>query len=346
MGGSESKTNATLDSNTTVINESTLNQFNSLVNKTAVNTMIENVKKCSASVVQSQHLTIKNITCGDNCNIALAQDQSAWLDFNCAQKDDVQMDVIQKMIDNINTTLKDNTSTDLLNKLNSNISSKSQSDWGALPWGGSSSNANVNQSIKNYVSNKTNVNTSNAIENAVYASFKNSNINECIAKIISEQEIKATDISAGKNFTFTVNQSQKADAIASCIQNANIASRVITDVTKFAGLDLSIKKDTEVENISETKAESESKNTGFFQGIGSVVESVGTAIGNVFGGLLSGLGLGAFAPLLGPSRSSSLCCCCCIIILIILMVIFGGGMSFLTGSSTESSTGNTNEIEA
>lgn len=334
MGGSSSTANVTLESNTTIINESTMNSFNQLVNKTAVDTMIENVKKCSASVVQSQHLVVKHIKCGDNCNISLAQDQKAWLDFTCAQKDDVQMEVVQKMIDTISNGLKDNSSTDLLNKLNSNVSNKAKSDWGALPWGGSTTNTNVNQKINNYVSNKTNVNVKNAIENSVYASFKNSNINECIAKIVSEQEIQASDIEAGKNFTFTVNQSQKADAIASCIQNANIASRVISDVTKFAGLNLEIKKDTKVQNLSETKVESEALTTGFFQGIGSIFSGI---IGSIFGAL----GMGALAPISAPSSSSSLLLCCCLCCLIIIFVIFGG---VFMGGSANTSTGTPSDV--
>ena len=324
MGGSASTSQATLSANTAIINQSTMNQLNSIVNTTAVNTMIENVKTCSASVVQSQHLVIKNITCGDNCNIALAQDQSAWLDFSCAQQDTIQMEVIQSMVDNINTAILENTSTDLLNKLSSDISSKSKSDWGALPWGGSTSNANVKQDINNYVSNNTNVTVKNAIENAVYANFKNSNINSCIAKIISDQEIEATDISAGKNFTFTVNQTQNASAMASCIQSANVISRTINDIAKFANLTVDIKKDTTTENTSETTVESESTATGFFQGIATVVQSIGTAINSIFSGLLSGLGLSALAPISSPSCFSLICCCCCIFIFIIIFGVFGG----------------------
>lgn len=337
MGGSSSTMNATLESNSMVVNENTLNQLNKVVNKVAVDTLIENVKKCSASLVQSQKLTVKHIKCGDNCNIALAQDQKAWLDFSCAQKDEIQMDVVQKMVDTISSKMKESSSADLMNKLNSNISNKSQSDSTGFPWGGSTTNTNVNQKINNYVSNKTTTNIQNVLENAVYSNFKNSNIDECMAKLINEQEITATDIEAGKNFSFTVNQAQKAEAIASCIQGANIASRVVSDLAKYSDLDLTVKKDTTIKNESELKAEAASKQTGILGGIAEI-------FGGMSGGSFASLGLTGLmpllAPILSPSVSSSSCSCCIIIIIILFMVLGGGGLALFASKGSGSGSNN------
>jgi len=320
MGGTESKTAAMLTSNTTVINQSSLNYMNSLVNNAAINTMIESVKKCSASIIQNQKLTIKNIKCGDNCNIALFQDQTAWLDFTCAQKDDVQMEVINKMIDTINQSLNSGASNDLVNKMNSNLKTKSQQEWGTFPWSGSTANTDLKQNINNYVQNKNNTNITNAIQNSVYANFKNSNINECITKIISNQEISAQDISAGKNFSFTINQSQTSKLISSCIQNSNVTNRVVADVTKFAGLDLQIKNDTGVSTESTATTETTAVNSGFLQGIGSVFSGIGSAFSNI----LSGFGLTALTPFMAPSSASSSMCCLCLCCLLILVLLMGG----------------------
>lgn len=339
MGGTESKTAATLSANTAIINESSMNYLNSLVNNAAIDTMISSVKKCSAAVIQNQKLTIKNIKCGDNCNISLFQDQTAWLDFSCAQKDDIQMEVIQKMIDTLNQSLVANASNDLVNKMNSNLQTKSQQDWGTFPWSGSSANTTVSQNINNYVKSKTNTNVTNAIQNSVYASFKNSSINDCITKIINSQEIQASDVTAGTNFTFTINQSQTAKLISSCIQNSNVTNRVVADVTKFAGLDLSIKNDTGVDNTSETTAETIAKNTGFLQGLGDAFSGIGTA----FSSILSGLGLTAITPFMAPSSASSSLCClclCCLLMIVLMMGGLGGDSTDATGSSVDLNTAN------
>lgn len=320
MGGTSSTTSANLTSNTIITNENSMNYLNSLVNKAAVDTMIENVKKCSASLVQNQKLTIKGLKCGDNCNIALLQDQKSWLDFTCAQKDDIQMSVIQKMIDTMQQALKDNVSADILNKMNSNLSTKSKQDWGTFPWSGSTANTNVNQAVNNFVTNKTNTNVKNAIENSMYASFKNSNINNCIAQIIATQEITAQDIQAGAQFTFTINQTQTANLVAQCIQNANITNQVVADVAKFAGLDLQIQKSNSSSTTSEATAETSAKNTGLLQGIGDAAAGVGAAVGNIF----SAVGLAFLTPFMGPSSASSISCCLCLCCLMIIMLMAGG----------------------
>lgn len=329
MGGTSSKTAATLSSNTVVINQSSLNYLNTTTNSVGVSTLIQNVQKCSAALVQSQNLTVKNISCGNNCDISLFQNQSAWLDFTCAQQVDVQMAVIQQMANTINQALTTYAANDLINQMNSNLSTKSQQDWGTFPWSGSSASTSVTQNINNYVKNNTNVNVTNAIQNSVYASFQNSNISNCIAQIINSQQIQAQNITAGTNFTFTINQAQTASLVEQCIQSANIANQVVSDVTGFAGLGLQITNATTAENTSETKAETEAVNSGILQGISGVVSSIGTAFGNI----LSGLGLTALVPFMGPISASSSLCCVCLCCLIIILVIFGG-MSSLNGTAT------------
>lgn len=325
MGGAKSKSKATLVSDTIIINETDINSLNKLVNKVAIDTIIENAKKCSASIIQKQNVQLGDIVVTGSSSATISQEQYANMDFSCLQQDVVQEAIISKMTDTLTQSLQDSSSADLLNKLNSNIQQKSKAEWGALPWGGSSTSSDLNQQIKNRITNKTKMDLRNVMETSTYATFKNSNINESIAKIIQEQNISAGKLIVTDRSTFALGQKQRADMIFKSVQSANIARTVIDEVAKMSNLKLDVQKDASATNVSETAVEQETKAGGFFEGIGKVVESVGTAIGNVFGlGSLGGMGM---------SLSPSLILCCCCIFLFFFM--------FMSGSSS-GSTGTAN----
>lgn len=333
MGGTTSKSSATLSNNTVVVNQSTLNSLNTTTNTTAVNSLISNVQQCSASIVQNQTLTIKGVSCGDNCNISLFQNQSAWLDFKCAQQASVQNSVMQQMSTSLNSQLASGMSTNLLNTINSALSAKSQQDWGTFPWSSSTATTAVQQEINNYVSSKTNTNITDAVNNSVYANFKTSNFNNCIASIINSQEITAENITAGTSFTFTINQSQTAQNVTNCIQSINIANGVVSDIAKLAGLALQINNDTGVSNESATTAQSEATNSGILQGVASVVQSITAGLGD----LLSGLGLAVLIPFMIPSSGCLFFCCSCMCC-IVMMMLMGGGFGGSSGADLDTAT--------
>ena len=229
------------------------------------------------------------------------------------------MDVINNMMETIKSQVSDSANTDVLNKLSAAVESKSKSDMSLFPWGGSDANSEVNQTVNTYVNNKTKVNVENIIENSTFASFKNSNISDCIAKIVQSQEIEAGNVIVGKDGTFLATQEQRASLLAECIQEANVGARVVSDIVKFAGMELEVVRTTTVENEMEAEATSESEQQG---------------IGGLLGNLLKMLGLGALAgmsPLI--SGLCCLCCCCCCCLLILLLVGGGGVAMFGMGNS-------------
>lgn len=252
--GASSSAAVTQEFETTVINRSTINTLNKMVNTTAVNTLIQSVKNCSSTIVNSQRIVFKKFTAGGDIDINVSQNQSAWLNLSCAQRDEVKNDVITSMIDTITQALNSSTSQDVINKLNAEASSKSEEGWLTMPWGGASSDSSVNQKIKTYVENKKETNIQNVIENAVYANFTNSSYDECISKIINSQEIEAENLDAGGSIRFTANQEQAATLISECIQEANVTNRAVNDITRFLGI--KIKEDVTQSTIIEAEAES------------------------------------------------------------------------------------------
>lgn len=328
MGGSQSTTQASLSSNTTVVNQSALNLLSSTANTNTINNMINAAKNCSSTISQGQNINLGDITVGGQSSATITQQQAASLDFTCLQQNTVQNQIIQQLASSLTQAFQNNSSSDLLNKLNSAIKQKSQSESIGFPWGGSSTNTSVNQKINNYIANKTTTNLSDVVNNATYANFQTSTIDTCLAQIIQNQQIAAGNVTVTGKSQFAITQSQNVAALTKCIQTADIASKVVSDVTKYAGLTLSVKNDAAASNTSETSAESSTQQIGLFGGISKVVDSLGGLVQNLF----TGIGLGILAPL-APSLVS---CCCCLCCLIILFVIFGG--MGIMGSSSDVTT--------
>ena len=317
MGGSSSKSSANLVSNTVIVNQTDMNVLNSTTNKFTADVMIENAKSCSAAIIQGQKISAGDVIATKGSKVDISQIQEAKLDFSCLQKDNVQLDIINKIADTLNQTVSNSSNNDILNKMSANVQAKSQDQWGSFPWGGASAESNVNQTVNTYVNNKTNVNIKNVIENSTFANFKNSNISTCLAKIVQDQEIALGNIIASDKSSINLIQKQSAEAIVKCIQEANIAQKVISDLMKFTDLKLEVKNDTNVKNTMEAAAESNSVKQGVFQGFASFFT-------DIFAGI--------FGPYVGIGIAVVVLCCiiCCVLI---ISLVFGGSVLSFMGKS-------------
>lgn len=305
-GGSKSKTSIYQEQNNTVIDTNTVNQLNQLVNTTAVNTVINNVKKCSAALLLNQNVRIAGIKSTGDININIKQVQEAGLNFSCAQNDEIKSDVVNSMISTIMSQIDQQSQVNLINKLQSKVdtTSTSQTQLPPFPWGGSSSDTNVKQKVSNYIENHKTTNIQNVISNAVYANFTNSNYDECIAQIIAEQTVTIENVETGGTFTVTVDQEQATKMVAQCIQNANVTVRAVNDIAQY--LDVKVKQTSTTTAESETGVEAEttsSTNT-------SILPSLNIP------------GLGDISSTIGMFSSlSSLLLCCLLVMIVILFVV-------------------------
>jgi hypothetical protein len=339
MGGTSSKSSAELTSKSVVVNQTDMNIFNSNVNTVTTNSIIENAKNCSVAINQNQAIAVGDLNVGAGSNTSISQDQIANLDFTCLQKDEVQMNVINAMVDSIQSQLTNNANSDILNKLKATAEAKTQNEFQLFPWGGGSSDSSVKQKVENYVTNNSNTTIKNMVENATFANFKNSNISTCIAQIMQNQQQNYGKIVTGEDSTLVLSQSQKVNAVIDCIQQAEIATKVLSDIAKFAGTELEVKNTTvtKSEMVGAAKAEMEQKGIG--SALSQVISSIGQAYSNVIGAIFGGVG-GIFSFGGGGSSGtlfSIICCCCCCLLLI--MLVGGGGFMFFGKGSDASAEG-------
>jgi hypothetical protein len=324
MGGSSSKSKVTQVNNNFVTNTENINVLNSFINSTIVNSTVNQVKQCSASLINNQTIKILGVKAGEDLNLYLAQDSTGFLNFTCAQNSKVLNSVIGDLTQNILSTLKTNIGADVLNKLDALAASKSTQDWGAFPWSSSKSKTDTSQEVNNTVINTTNKNLETVISNSVESNFTMSDFSSCLAKVIANQDIVAQDLTAGRNITLSADQKVSTDLFQNCIQSSDIANNITSAITGFLEIETDTVQSTELAQESHAESISKAEQTGLFQGIGSMFNSIYSGLGNLFGGVLGGVFGAGTGSQYGPYVSScSLCCCCLIIILIILYVVFG-----------------------
>ncbi|ARF09574.1 hypothetical protein Indivirus_1_197 [Indivirus ILV1] len=318
MGGSHSRATADLQSNTVIVNQTDIALLNKTVNTLTVNMMIDIAKSCGATIAQTQGQTIGTIVAGGKSTVNVGQDQTAKMSFSCLQKDSVQMDIINKITDTLKAQLANTNNSEVLNKMSANLQAKASDQWGSFPWGGASSEVDIKQKVNTYVNNNTKIDLKNVVENASYANFTTKIAASCIGKIIQEQNQAVGAIIGGDSSTINLTQSQAADMVMSCVQQADLAQNILSDVVKFTDLNLQIKNDTNVENKMEAEGESIKTKQGFFQAISSFFSDIfDSVLGSLkkflgpYGGIIAGLVVLAF-----------FCVCC----LLILYFLFGGAV--------------------
>jgi hypothetical protein len=318
MGGSKSKATVLQQNETLIVNKSSLDVLNEQIQKTIVNTTIDIVKECSASTTATQLQHIKGLKIGGDVNIGGTQKQEVLLDFTCAQSDQVQQGVSQEMVQEILQQMENKVDNSVMTDLEAKAKSKSKNDWGALPWGGSDAEADTKQIVNNTVINDTDRTLKNVVKTAVETNFTQNIAEKCMATVVASQKVIVEEIAAAGDFNYEMHQEQVVNLYADCVQGSEIANNITSNIATFYDMKIEDDTTTKAETEMTGKSESESVQTGFFQGIASVVESIGTAIGNIFG-----LGsLGALSPLSSPI---SVICCCCLCIMMIVMMFMGSG---------------------
>lgn len=321
-GGSKSKSSVKQKSNTLVTNKSNLNLLNQTINNTIVNTTVENVKRCSASLVQNQNIQIIGLIAGGDIKITSEQVQIGMLNFACAQTDDVKNDVSAKLANQIMTQLQNNVDNSILDKMNGIASAKSKKEWGAFPFGGgSNSDSKANQEVKTNIKNMTSRDIKNVVKNAVTANFTSKNFDNCLSKVIANQEFLAKNLTAGKNITLTLKQDQATKIFAQCIQNAQISNKITHDVATFFGV--------KVQDDTKNKVSKDLTAGAFSESLaGGPLEGLGRGIGEIFSGLLSPFNslfgsLGSMGGIVGTASAACCACICCIIIIFVVIALIG-----------------------
>lgn len=311
MGNSSSNTDVTQTFENKVYNRDTLNLANTYINEQIVNLTVDSVKKCSSSTIAEQNITITGIRTGGDFIFDTNQTANIVVDFSCIQKDSVKNEIANKIINEINGKLKTEMNTDLINEITATAESKAKDDSLSLPWGGSSSDSDVNQTIKNNIVNVQEKNISNVIKAVTDLNFSQKFYDECINRVIAKQDVKLSDIEAGGNVTINIDQKLLINTFTKCVQNAQVGTKILEDFAYITGFDVEGGFKSTADSAAKGEAEAISETTG----LSNFIESFGTAIGNFFSSLFGGLL--PFSSTSSSILSSSLLCCC------LIFIIFG-----------------------
>lgn len=321
MGKSSSKSKTSQDVKNNIINKSSLNFLNENIVNTAVNVTIENVKSCSASLIQNQEFEVIGLNASGDISIVVDQVQQGMLTFECIQIDKVHNEIVNQIMNNVMNEIAKNVDTDVLNNLEALTKSKSTSDF--LSLGKSNSDSKTEQNIKNTVVNTDQRNIKNVVKFSTELNFSNKNFSNCISSAIAQQSVKARNLTAGGNISFVVNQKQAIELFAKCVQSSDVANTITSSISSFYGLKINDDISTGLSNTAVGKTISEAL-------VNGPLGSLGTMFANAFSPLtdllssLTGFG-GQAAGALG-----AILCICVIIIIIICCCssILGGAYSY------------------
>lgn len=334
MGGGGSKARSKLyqESNTLLVNKSTVDVVNHDLTEMLIETSMEAAKSCVGSIIQGQDMEIGdlNFIGAKDSTIDISQAQQSRLNFDCVQSSTLRNDIAQKMVSEIMQKMETNVDQNILETLNAKSSTTSGTGGSAVPWGKADAETDVEQ-INNFMSvTENNKRIENIVKKSVEYNFSTSDVQECISKIVQNQKLKVGNVNVidSQGINVPIAQRQAADLIANCTQMSEASNKVVTDLMNFYDIktvdDTKLTKETSMTAETETKAKKKGViedvlgEDGIGGAIGSAARGIGDGIGNIFKGLIpdfGGEGTGQYISI------ASCACICCIIILVGLFYV-------------------------
>lgn len=331
MGNTSSSTvNQRYDS--TIVNRSELNILNENINDFTSNIVMKNAADCSANISQMNIFDISGSIFDGDLNVNIDQGQNAAINFDCVQIAQFTNDIANGILDKMLSAMENSYSTDILEKIEANA--KASQENGAL----STSIGNTNESTANIdysstVVNENRKNIQNVLKNAITNNLNMENVQNCISNIKQSNQANFKSINVKGNAVLAIKQTQIADMVAKCIQQAEFGNKIVNQAAKDLGIAIDESSTTKKQTEVKTEASSEQKNQGLIDSIGNAVGSVLGGIGDIFGNI--------FGAMTGMIVMLSLIClfCVCSISLSSFMMISGK-----PGESGHAETLNTDQV--
>jgi len=107
-----------VDVETNTITKNEIDVLNEYINETITNNIIESAKKCTSTVYGEQKVTISNVTAEGDIEIGGEQEQDFAISFECVQSSDVRSETSIDLVNKIIEQLKASNDTKVLDKLN------------------------------------------------------------------------------------------------------------------------------------------------------------------------------------------------------------------------------------
>lgn len=313
MGAGTSTSSVENINNQLIVNQSTIELMNQQNNSAVANTIIKNASNNTASIIQSQKLTIKNIKAKGDINLSnLSQLQQASLSFQGLNISQTTNDSSNAMLSSMMASLKSNIDNTTLAQMLANADAQVKS--GALTIPGYNASDSSTTNISNTeIQNISNQKLQNIINNSITNNFTSDTVNNCISTVANNQEIQIGDLvsSDGSVNISAIDQNQAATAMVSCINQSGVSNKIMNDMANAFGIQIQEDKKNTATTEQTGTATATTETKGLLDGLAELLSSL-------FGGLLSGT-----ASIVAVSSLLSLsCCCCCIILIVIIFMIF------------------------
>lgn len=309
MGATQSKSAVSNINNQIIVNKTSLDLLNEQNNSVIANTIMKSAQNNSASIIQNQSVTIRNIKAKGDIDIGkITQNQSAMLNFTGLNATDIKNDASTTLLTQMMNNIKNSTDTTTLAQMIANASSATNVGALSMPGWASSDSSVINAASTN-IQNTTDYKLRNIVSNSIANNFTSDNVSNCIASVSNSQDVTVADIvSTDGKFLFSgVDQTQAATTIANCVNQSGVTNKIINDLSNVFGITIDESKKTETTTTQDGTTTSTTETQGLLDSFSSLITSV-------FGSLFSG-----YATIIGISFVSSLCCCCCILLMIMAL---------------------------
>ncbi len=282
---------------------------------------------CGANAASSQVVTVKNLNASGDVTLDIGQDNNIKLNFSCIQSGTLRNTIGNSLSDQINNDIQNIASAQIQSQLDSIASAKEQSGFASWGQGGTSTSTNTNINFTQNTTNNTHL--ANVIQKSIENNFSSDDIKTCISSMTGSQNVFIDDVTAGKNITFSINQSQALNSLSQCNQFQDSANNIVGTVMNVLGVGVTNNTQTSADTSVKTASSAETKNSGVFesagtgistaaQGVGTGISTAATGVGNAISSIFSSVALSYIAGIF-------LCVCCCMMVFGFLMFMMSGG---------------------
>lgn len=282
MGGSSSKGRATLKYQSLIVNQTDIDILNRSVNDFVANTIINQASHCSASTYQLQEIDLSGMDIGGDLVIdTIDQEQSSNISFDCVQVSAIQNDIASGVVNEYLNTIKESFSSEAMTQLLNNAKTSSEQQFGGIGEAKASTKVNTEYEYTNIT--QVDEHLQNIVENSISNNFNVEDLQECIATVKAHQRVVLANTTVGGNVSIgAITQRQATDLIANCLQQRNIANDITAQLITQLGIDTDTTNQTSQTTTMESKTDTEAKNKGVFEGIGTALNDLLSGLGEAW----------------------------------------------------------------
>lgn len=263
MGSDTSKTTIVNENDQLYINESTMNQFNSIVNSTVSDTLIKSNAQCSNVTLVDQQLDIVGCSIS-NTNLNYVSGANVTVDFSCINTLAVENDIAQEMYSEMATLMANNLDADSINTMDTNAETSASS------YGFNINDVDADTDVENIYKltsvNKTTTNIENTIANTITSNLDVDSIQSCVDEQAINQSITIADCDIN-NSNVNLTQNAAIDITTECMNQSEVSQMVSNGLEQDLGVIVESGSDIDSTSDITNKIKTSATSVGFSAGM-------------------------------------------------------------------------------